>query len=140
MCDRREALRRLRSENAELRGLLKEQKSAECKEKESTDASSSGNSSDGQAEPRRSAEALETESDARSELISPAKTLTDESRAELESGSRSGAQRVSRLRVRESGSSTVLHSLGEEFLTDFCVAGWCQVSSPGSCEAERRLR
>ena len=38
----------------ELRGLLKEQKSAECKEKESTDVS--GNSSDGQAELKKSLE------------------------------------------------------------------------------------
>lgn len=41
----------------ELRGLLKEQKSTECKEKESTDAS--GNSSDGQAEMRQSTETLQ---------------------------------------------------------------------------------
>ncbi|XP_040013049.1 CDK5 regulatory subunit-associated protein 2 isoform X3 [Xiphias gladius] len=50
----REKLLRLRSENVELRGLLKEQKSTECKEKESTDAS--GNSSDGQAELRQGME------------------------------------------------------------------------------------
>ncbi|XP_074472901.1 CDK5 regulatory subunit-associated protein 2 isoform X1 [Sebastes fasciatus] len=53
----REELLRLRSENVELRGLLKEQKSTECKEKESTDAS--GNSSDGQAELRKSLETLQ---------------------------------------------------------------------------------
>ncbi|XP_034458289.1 CDK5 regulatory subunit-associated protein 2 isoform X14 [Hippoglossus hippoglossus] len=52
----REKLLRLTSENVALRGLLKEQKSAECKEKESTDAS--GNSSDGQAELRQSMETL----------------------------------------------------------------------------------
>lgn len=52
----RDELLRLRSENAELRGLLKEQKSTECKEKESTDAS--GNSSEGLAESRRSDKAL----------------------------------------------------------------------------------
>nr|XP_019937555.1 PREDICTED: CDK5 regulatory subunit-associated protein 2 isoform X4 [Paralichthys olivaceus] len=52
----REKLHRLASENVEMRGLLKEQKSAECKEKESTDAS--GNSSDGQAELRQSMETL----------------------------------------------------------------------------------
>lgn len=51
---------RLRRENAKLRGLLKEQKSTECKEKESADAS--GDSSDGQAELRRSLETLQTES------------------------------------------------------------------------------
>ncbi|XP_075312442.1 CDK5 regulatory subunit-associated protein 2 isoform X4 [Odontesthes bonariensis] len=50
----RDELFRLRSENMELRGLLKEQKSAECKEKESTDVS--GNSSDGQAELKKSLE------------------------------------------------------------------------------------
>ena len=41
----------------ELRGLLKEQKSTECKERESTDAS--GNSSDGHAEFRKSMETLQ---------------------------------------------------------------------------------
>lgn len=56
----RETLLRLRRENAELRGLLKEQKSTECKEKESADAS--GDSSDGQAELRRSLETLQSES------------------------------------------------------------------------------
>lgn len=56
----RETLLRLRRENAQLRGLLKEQKSAECKEKESADAS--GESSDGQAELRRSLETLHAES------------------------------------------------------------------------------
>ncbi|XP_040914150.1 CDK5 regulatory subunit-associated protein 2 isoform X2 [Toxotes jaculatrix] len=50
----REKLLRLKRENVELRGLLKEQKSLEFKEKESTDAS--GNSSDGQAELRQSME------------------------------------------------------------------------------------
>lgn len=56
----RETLLRLRRENAELRGLLKEQKSTECKEKESADAS--GESSDGQAELRRSLETLQSDS------------------------------------------------------------------------------
>lgn len=56
----RETLLRLRRENAELRGLLKEQKSTECKEKESADAS--GDSSDGQAELRRSLETLQSDS------------------------------------------------------------------------------
>lgn len=55
----RETLLRLRRENAKLRGLLKEQKSTECKEKESADAS--GDSSDGQAELRRSLETIPTE-------------------------------------------------------------------------------
>uniref|UniRef100_A0A3P9MVD6 CDK5 regulatory subunit associated protein 2 n=3 Tax=Poecilia reticulata TaxID=8081 RepID=A0A3P9MVD6_POERE len=50
----REELHRLQSENLKLWGLLKEQKSTECKEKESADVS--GNSSDGQAELRRSLE------------------------------------------------------------------------------------
>ncbi|XP_041815479.1 CDK5 regulatory subunit-associated protein 2 isoform X3 [Chelmon rostratus] len=71
----REALLRLRSENAELRGLLKEQKSAECKEKESTDAS--GNSSDGQAELRKSVETLQAES-GHAKGINPSKELSDE--------------------------------------------------------------
>ncbi|XP_014899100.1 CDK5 regulatory subunit-associated protein 2 isoform X9 [Poecilia latipinna] len=54
----REELHRLRSENLKLWGLLKEQKSTECKEKESADVS--GNSSDGQAELRRSLETLQS--------------------------------------------------------------------------------
>lgn len=44
---------RLRAENAQLRGLLKEQTSTEWKEKESADVS--GNSSDVQAESKRAA-------------------------------------------------------------------------------------
>lgn len=52
-CLCREALVRLRAENAQLRGLLKEQLSTEWKEKESADAS--GNSSDVQAEAKRTA-------------------------------------------------------------------------------------
>ncbi|XP_015238198.1 PREDICTED: CDK5 regulatory subunit-associated protein 2 isoform X2 [Cyprinodon variegatus] len=57
----REELLRLRSENLKLWGLLKEQKSTECKEKESADVS--GNSSDGQAESRRSLETFQPESE-----------------------------------------------------------------------------
>ncbi|XP_035523390.1 CDK5 regulatory subunit-associated protein 2 [Morone saxatilis] len=72
----REELLRLRSENAELRGLLKEQKSTECKEKESTDAS--GNSSDGQAELRKSVETLQAESNRPSKVISLSKEVLDE--------------------------------------------------------------
>ncbi|KAM8742927.1 CDK5 regulatory subunit-associated protein 2 isoform 3-T3 [Acanthopagrus schlegelii] len=71
----REVLLRLRSENAELRGLLKEQKSTECKEKESTDAS--GNSSDGQAELRKSVETLPVESKAHSQVSSLSKDMSD---------------------------------------------------------------
>uniref|UniRef100_A0A1A7ZBS3 CDK5 regulatory subunit associated protein 2 n=1 Tax=Nothobranchius furzeri TaxID=105023 RepID=A0A1A7ZBS3_NOTFU len=56
----REELIQLRSENAALQGLLKEQKSTEFKEKESKDAS--GNSSDGQAEMRKSLEVLHAKS------------------------------------------------------------------------------
>uniref|UniRef100_UPI003AAC0E90 CDK5 regulatory subunit-associated protein 2 n=1 Tax=Centroberyx gerrardi TaxID=166262 RepID=UPI003AAC0E90 len=55
----REELLRLRSENGELRGLLKEEKSTESKEKESTDTS--GDSSDGQAELRKTVERLRAE-------------------------------------------------------------------------------
>ncbi|KAM9306675.1 CDK5 regulatory subunit-associated protein 2 isoform 3-T3 [Pholidichthys leucotaenia] len=63
----RDELLRLRSENAELRGLLKEQKSTECKEKESMDAS--GNSSEGQAELRKSLEMLQVEAKEHFEII-----------------------------------------------------------------------
>uniref|UniRef100_A0A1A8RHM4 CDK5 regulatory subunit associated protein 2 n=1 Tax=Nothobranchius rachovii TaxID=451742 RepID=A0A1A8RHM4_9TELE len=56
----REELIQLRSENAALQGLLKEQTSTEFKEKESKDAS--GNSSDGQAEMRKSLEMLHAKS------------------------------------------------------------------------------
>lgn len=55
----REELLRLRSENAKLQGVLKEQKSTECKEKESVEIS--GNCSDGQAELRKSLETLQAE-------------------------------------------------------------------------------
>ncbi|KAF1377711.1 hypothetical protein PFLUV_G00203570 [Perca fluviatilis] len=65
----REELLRLRSENVKLRGLLKEQKSTECKEKESTDAS--GNSSDGQAE-LRSVD-TQAESKGHSKVLNPSK-------------------------------------------------------------------
>ncbi|KAM3600500.1 uncharacterized protein V6R79_024305 [Siganus canaliculatus] len=72
----RDALLRLRLENAELRGLLKEQKSSECKEKESTDAS--GNSSDGQAELRKSMETLQDECEGHSKIISLSKEMLGE--------------------------------------------------------------
>ncbi|XP_034753076.1 myomegalin-like isoform X5 [Etheostoma cragini] len=62
----REELLQLRSENVKLRGLLKEQKSKEFKEKESTDTS--GNSSDGQAELRRSVD-TEAESKGHSTVL-----------------------------------------------------------------------
>lgn len=55
----REELLRLRSEIRELRGLLKEESSTESKEKESADTS--GDSSDGQAELRKTVERLRTE-------------------------------------------------------------------------------
>ncbi|XP_063746348.1 CDK5 regulatory subunit-associated protein 2 isoform X3 [Eleginops maclovinus] len=67
----REELLRLRSENTELRGLLKEQKSTESKEKACTDAS--GNSSDGQAELRRSLENLHAESEGHPKVINLSK-------------------------------------------------------------------
>ncbi|XP_026152764.1 CDK5 regulatory subunit-associated protein 2 isoform X2 [Mastacembelus armatus] len=63
----REQLLRLKSENVELRGLLKEQKSTECKEKESTDAS--GNSSDGQADLKQCMETLKPETKDNSKAI-----------------------------------------------------------------------
>ncbi|XP_054908682.1 CDK5 regulatory subunit-associated protein 2 isoform X3 [Poeciliopsis prolifica] len=53
----REELHRLRSENLRLWGLLKELKSTECKEKESTEVS--GSSSDGQAKVRRTLETFQ---------------------------------------------------------------------------------
>ena len=71
----RELLLRLRSENAELRGLLKEQKSTECKEKASTDTS--GNSSDGQADLRKSVETLQTESEGHIKVINLPKEVSD---------------------------------------------------------------
>ncbi|XP_070706541.1 CDK5 regulatory subunit-associated protein 2 [Pempheris klunzingeri] len=72
----REQLLRLKSENVELRGLLKEQKSTECKEKESTDAS--GNSSDGQNELRKSVETLQDESKGHSEVSDLSKEKGEE--------------------------------------------------------------
>ncbi|KAM4532788.1 uncharacterized protein V3H82_026516 [Fundulus diaphanus] len=76
----REELRRLRSENLKLWGLLKEQKSAECKEKESTDVS--GNSSDGPAELRRSLETLQSESEDGSVIFKLSKETTEKSSSE----------------------------------------------------------
>uniref|UniRef100_A0AAQ4QSR4 CDK5 regulatory subunit-associated protein 2/Myomegalin coiled coil domain-containing protein n=1 Tax=Gasterosteus aculeatus aculeatus TaxID=481459 RepID=A0AAQ4QSR4_GASAC len=69
----RDELLALRSDNMELRGLLKEQKSTECKEKESTDAS--GNSSDGQAEWKR-----------RSKVINQSKEKGEKSSPEVPDG------------------------------------------------------
>ncbi|KAM6975679.1 LOW QUALITY PROTEIN: CDK5 regulatory subunit-associated protein 2 [Tautogolabrus adspersus] len=63
----REELLRLKAENVELRGLLKEQKSSESKEKESRDAS--GNSSDGQAELRKSAESLQAKAEGHTKVM-----------------------------------------------------------------------
>lgn len=80
----REELLQLRSENAELRGLLKEQKSAECKEKESPDAS--GNSSDGQAELRKSLETLQTEAKCDSEVIKLLKEWDKKKQSEMSDG------------------------------------------------------
>ncbi|XP_047228374.1 CDK5 regulatory subunit-associated protein 2 isoform X4 [Girardinichthys multiradiatus] len=73
----REELLRLRSENLKLWGLLKEQKSAESKEKESTNVS--GNSSDGQAELRRSLETLQSEAEDRSMIVKLSKGNTEKS-------------------------------------------------------------
>lgn len=69
----REQLIRLRSENVRLCGLLKEQKSTECKESESTDAS--GNSSDGQAELKLGVETLQSELNGHSVLSKQGKSL-----------------------------------------------------------------
>lgn len=68
----------------ELRGLLKEQKSTECKEKESTDGS--GNSSDGQAELRKSLETLQVESKGHSKVINPSKERGEKKSEEASDG------------------------------------------------------
>ncbi|XP_051794463.1 CDK5 regulatory subunit-associated protein 2 isoform X3 [Acanthochromis polyacanthus] len=116
----REELLRLRSENVELRGLLKEQKSKECKEKESTDAS--GNSSEGHADLRTSVETLQAEDQGDSKVSkllkerrgkkwnevsdekAPVTTVStaDEMESplsECQSNSKSGKQRVARHRA-----------------------------------------
>lgn len=80
----RDELLRLRSENVELRGLLKEQKSTECKEKESTDAS--GNSSDGQAELKRSLETLQAESHGQPTVINLSKEKGEKTSVEVTDG------------------------------------------------------
>ncbi|XP_068562793.1 CDK5 regulatory subunit-associated protein 2 isoform X3 [Cebidichthys violaceus] len=80
----REELLGLRSENAELRGLLKEQKSTECKEKESTDAS--GNSSDGQADLKRSLETLQAESHGQPAVINLSKDKGEKASVEVTDG------------------------------------------------------
>ncbi|XP_026211663.1 CDK5 regulatory subunit-associated protein 2 isoform X3 [Anabas testudineus] len=63
----RDQLLKLRSENVELQGLLKEQKSTESKERESTDIS--GNSSDGQTELKQSVGKAQAESNGHSKLL-----------------------------------------------------------------------
>ncbi|KAM6901049.1 CDK5 regulatory subunit-associated protein 2 [Lycodopsis pacificus] len=80
----RDELLRLRLENVELRGLLKEQKSTECKEKESTDAS--GNSSDGQAELKRSLETLQAESHGQPTVINLSKEKGEKTSVEVTDG------------------------------------------------------
>ncbi|XP_067341071.1 CDK5 regulatory subunit-associated protein 2 isoform X6 [Channa argus] len=72
----REQLVSLRSENAELRGLLKEQKSTESKERASADAS--GNSSDGQAEMQQNMEKVQSNVNSRLLREKQEKTLTHE--------------------------------------------------------------
>ncbi|XP_041825262.1 CDK5 regulatory subunit-associated protein 2 isoform X3 [Melanotaenia boesemani] len=74
----------LRSENLELRGLLKEQKSTECKEKESIDAS--GNSSDGQAELRKSSETLQAAAEEVSKVIKLSKERGENKSEEVSDG------------------------------------------------------
>uniref|UniRef100_A0A1A7YZQ5 CDK5 regulatory subunit associated protein 2 n=1 Tax=Iconisemion striatum TaxID=60296 RepID=A0A1A7YZQ5_9TELE len=135
----REELLQLRSENAALRGLLKEQKSTEFKEKESKDAS--GNSSDGQAELRKSLEMLhakskdgskvfeesrEKKSGEVSERETPVTTdgtadETESSKPQSQSPSRRAKQHVSRHRpgfrslipvpVRQADAPSHLHSI-----------------------------
>ncbi|XP_049459390.1 CDK5 regulatory subunit-associated protein 2 isoform X2 [Epinephelus fuscoguttatus] len=80
----REELLKLRTENVELRGLLKEQKSTECKEKESTDTS--GSSSDGQAELRKSAETLQADSKGHSKVINLSQEKGEKNSHELSDG------------------------------------------------------
>ncbi|XP_068429681.1 CDK5 regulatory subunit-associated protein 2 isoform X3 [Clinocottus analis] len=80
----REELLRLRSENVKLRGLLKEQTSTECKEKASTDAS--GNSSDGQADLKRSVETMEAESKGQTQIINPSKEKGEKNSMEVSDG------------------------------------------------------
>ncbi|XP_030005659.1 CDK5 regulatory subunit-associated protein 2 isoform X2 [Sphaeramia orbicularis] len=63
----KEELLRLKLENVKLRGLLKEHTSSESKERESMDAS--GESSDGQAELRKSMETLQAEAKSQSKVI-----------------------------------------------------------------------
>uniref|UniRef100_UPI0037E92329 CDK5 regulatory subunit-associated protein 2 isoform X4 n=1 Tax=Semicossyphus pulcher TaxID=241346 RepID=UPI0037E92329 len=80
----REELLRLRSETVELRGLLKEQKSTESKERESRDGS--GNSSDGQAELRKSSDAPQAESEGHSEDTNLSKEKKEKSSYEVSDG------------------------------------------------------
>ncbi|KAM7368804.1 hypothetical protein PAMP_013111 [Pampus punctatissimus] len=80
----REELLRLKSENMELQGLLKEQKSTECKEKESTDAS--GNSSDGQAELRQCVETLQAVAKGHSKVTRLSKHKGEKSSNEVSGG------------------------------------------------------
>ncbi|XP_029940030.1 CDK5 regulatory subunit-associated protein 2-like [Salarias fasciatus] len=98
---------RLRSENTALRGLLKEQKSAELKEKESTDAS--GNSSEGQSEMRKSLETLHPEAKEDCNAIKQMKkgkenALNEASDGEILTSTDSTADETASLTTRESHS------------------------------------
>ncbi|KAM3874007.1 CDK5 regulatory subunit-associated protein 2 [Diretmus argenteus] len=80
----REELLRLRSENGELRGRLKEEKSTESKEKESADTS--GDSSDGQAELRKTVERLRVEAKGHRKVISLLKECLGRNSGEVSDG------------------------------------------------------
>ncbi|XP_031711908.1 CDK5 regulatory subunit-associated protein 2 isoform X7 [Anarrhichthys ocellatus] len=88
----RDELLSLRSENVELRGLLKEQKSTECKEKESTDAS--GNNSDGQAELKRSLETLQAKSHGQPTAINLSKENGEKTSVEVTDGETPGTSEM----------------------------------------------
>ncbi|XP_041666667.1 CDK5 regulatory subunit-associated protein 2 isoform X2 [Cheilinus undulatus] len=99
----REELHRLRSENAELRGLLKEHKSTESKEKESRDAS--GNSSDGQSELRRSVESLQAETEGHSKVVNLPAEEEDGKSYRMSDGERSVSTTEERKNLQTKGQT-----------------------------------
>ncbi|KAM4635269.1 CDK5 regulatory subunit-associated protein 2 isoform 3-T3 [Polymixia lowei] len=80
----REELLNLRSENGKLRGLLKEEKSTESKEKESPETS--GDSSDGQADLRKTVERLRAEAKGHRKVIRLLKEQLERNSVEVSEG------------------------------------------------------
>lgn len=121
-----------------LRGLLKEQTSTECKEKESTDAS--GNSSDGQAELKRSVETLQAELRGQSKVINLLRENEEKNSTEASDGGAPvttemivGATEGMKSQTKGPSSSKCTRQHGVSFVLRVkkldvasCIASYCQ--------------